>query len=508
MSESRRAEEARGTDSAPHLGRSDRPRSGRPGRPGRSGRPARVALSSLVAAHAISQTGNVVTAFAVPFYVLGLGGSGAEVGLAAAFATAPVIIGGPLGGVVVDRVGHRRAAIVADLVSGASVLAMPVLALTVGLPFWALLALVFVGGLLDSPGQVARRVMLPGLTERAGVRIERSVGLIDGSERFAKLIGASIAGLLVAVVGPVASLFVNAATFAVSAALTWTLVPAPDPVHTGSPGSITAAPPPDDPVRTGSPNPRDDHPATTAAPTDGATAADHPTDATAATAATAATEPTRASYRADLAEGARFVVRDPLMRLIVALVLVTNLLDAARGSTLLPLYANDRLGGAAALGLLVATMGGCALAGNVAFGFVAHRVPRRVTFVVCFTLAGGPSSLAFALGAPLPVLVAATALSGLAAGALNPILGTVQLERTPERLRGRFFGLVTAGAWAGIPIGALLGGVAADTIGLAVAFGIVAVVYTTVTLAPLTGGAWRLMERRRPPGGRSPAPPL
>ncbi|KPG88936.1 MFS transporter [Frigoribacterium sp. RIT-PI-h] len=448
-----------------------------------------MALSSLVAAHAISQTGNVVTAFAVPFYALGLGGSGAEVGLAAAFATAPVIIGGPLGGVVVDRVGHRRAAIVAHLVSGASVLAMPVLALTVGLPFWALLALVFVGGLLDSPGQVARRVMLPGLTERAGVRIERSVGLIDGSERFAKLVGASIAGLLVAAVGPIASLFVNAATFAVSATLTWALVPAPDPVRTGSPGSPLATSPADDPIRTGSTNPRDDHPTKPTEPTE-------------------ATGPTRASYRADLAEGARFVVRDPLMRLIVALVLVTNLLDAARGSTLLPLYANDRLGGAAALGLLVATMGGCALAGNVAFGFVAHRVPRRVTFVVCFTLAGGPSSLAFALGAPLPVLVAATALSGLAAGALNPILGTVQLERTPEHLRGRVFGLVTAGAWAGIPIGALLGGVAADTIGLAVAFGIVAVVYTTVTLAPLTGGAWRLMERRRPPGGRSPAPLL
>lgn len=480
MSESTPAEEARGTDSATRDGRPARPRGGRTGhtvrtvrtgridRTGRSDRTARVALSSLVAAHAISQTGNVVTAFAVPFYVLGLGGSGAEVGLAAAFATAPVIIGGPLGGVVVDRVGYRRAAIVADLVSGASVLAMPVLALTVGLPFWALLALVFVGGLLDSPGQTARRVMLPALTERAGVRIERSVGLLDGSERFAKLIGASIAGLLVAAVGPVASLFVNAATFAVSAALTGALVPASGP------------------ARTGSPNPRDDH----------------PTDAT------DATDATRASYRSDLVEGARFVVRDPLMRLIVALVLVTNLLDAARGSTLLPLYANDRLGGAAALGLLVATMGGCALAGNVAFGFIAHRVPRRLTFVACFTLAGGPSSLAFALGAPLPVLVAATALSGLAAGALNPILGTVQLERTPEHLRGRVFGLVTAGAWAGIPAGALLGGVAADTIGLTVAFGIVAVVYTTVTLAPLTGGHWRLMERRGPPGGRPPAPSL
>ena len=437
-------------------------------------RASRTALSALVAAHAISQTGNVVTAFAVPFYVLALGGSGVEIGVAAAFATAPVIIGGPLGGVVVDRVGHRRAAIVADVVSGASVLAMPVLALTVGLPFWALLALVFVAGLLDTPGQTARRVMLPGLTERAGIRIERSVGLLDGSERFAKLIGASLAGLLVAAVGPIPSLFVNAATFAVSAVLTWTLVPGPDPSRDGSASSAsprTAAPAGE---RAEGPGDRDR--------TDSSNRSD-------------STEPARASYWQDLAEGARFVVRDPLMRLIVALVLVTNLLDAARGSTLLPLYANDRLGGAASLGLLVATMGGCALLGNVVFGFVAHRVPRRVTFALCFALAGGPSSLAFALGAPLPVLVAATALSGLAAGALNPILATVELERVPEHLRGRVFGLLNAGAWAGVPFGALLGGVAADTIGLTIAFGIVAAVYVAVTLTPLTGGSWRLMER-------------
>jgi MFS family permease len=180
-------------------------------------------------------------------------------------------------------------------------------------------------------------------------------------------------------------------------------------------------------------------------------------------------------------------------------VLVTNLMDAARSSTLLPLYANDRLGGAAALGLLVAVMGGCALIGNVAFGFVAHRVPRRVTLAVCFVVAGGPSSAAFALGASLPVLVAMTAVAGLAAGALNPILGAVQLERVPEHMRGRVFGLVNAGAWSGVPFGALLGGIAADTIGLSWAFGIVAIVYTLVTLTPLLGGSWRQMERRPSP---------
>ena len=349
-----------------------------------------------------------------------------------------------MGGVVVDRVGHRRASIVADLVSGATVLAIPVLALTVGLPFWSLLLLVFTSGLLDTPGQTARRVMLPSLTALAGVRLEQSVGLLDGAERFAKLIGASVAGLLVASVGPVPALFATAATFAVSAALTAAFV------------SI------------------------------------EPTTATAAAAA-------RTGYWADLGEGLRFVIRDPLMRLIVGLVLITNLLDAARGSSLLPLYTNERLGGAAALGLLVAVMGGAAVVGNVIFGLVAHRVPRRVTFAVCFALAGGPASAAFALGAPLPVLVASTALAGLAAGSLNPILGTVELERIPEHIRGRVFGLINAGAWAGVPFGALLGGIAGDTIGLSLSFGIVAVVYTVVTLTPLTGGVWRQMERPSTP---------
>jgi MFS family permease len=400
-------------------------------------------LSALLAAHAISQTGNVITAFAIPFYVLSLGGSGLEVGIAAFFSTAPIVIGGALGGVVVDRVGHRRAAIVADLISGVTVLAIPILALTVGLPFCALLLLVFAGGLLDTPGQTARRVMLPQLTARAGIRLERSVGLLDGSERLARMIGASAAGLLVALMGPIAALFVNAATFALSALLTWLFVPSA---------------------------PRSPAPMST-------------TD----------NEPT--GYWRDLAAGLRFVIHDPLMRLIVGLVLITNLMDAARGSTLLPLYANDRLGGAAALGVLVAVMGGCALLGNIAFGFVAHRVPRRVTMAVCFALAGGPSSAAFALGAPLPALIAVTALAGLAAGAINPILGTVELERVPEHMRGRVFGLVNAGAWSGVPFGALLGGIAADTIGLSWAFGIIAITYTVVTLTPLLGGSWREMER-------------
>lgn len=147
---------------------------------------------------------------------------------------------------------------------------------------------------------------------------------------------------------------------------------------------------------------------------------------------------------------------------------------------------------------MTGTFGGAAFLGSVAFGYVAHRVPRRITFVLCFVLAGGPSLLVPALGLGLPWMLAASALSGLAAGSLNPILGAVELERIPEHMRARVFGLLGAGSWAGIPLGGLLAGFAADGVGVQATFGAVVVLYTLVTLAPLTGGAWRLMERPDP----------
>ncbi|GAA4266913.1 MFS transporter [Frondihabitans peucedani] len=396
-------------------------------------------LAALLTAHALSQTGNVVTLFAVPFAVLATGGGPVQVGVASFVATVPIVIGGPLGGVLVGRIGYKRSSILADVVNGAAIVLIPILAVTVGLPFWALLGLVFVGGLLDTPGQTARRVLVPDISGLAGVRLERSVGFIDAATRLSGLIGAPLAGILVAALGPFEALYATAAGFALSALVTVLLVDAPV--------SVTAS----DEVQEG--------------------------------------------YWADLRAGFRAVVHDPLLRILVALVLVTNLLDAARSNTLLPLYADQRLGGAGALGWIVACFGGSALVGSVLFGFVAHRVPRRVTFSVCFVLAGGPSLCVFALGLPVPWLIAGMVVSGLAAGSLNPILGAVQFERIPEHLRARVFGLLTAAAWAGVPLGGLLGGFAASAWGVSTTFGIVGVIYVGVCLAPLSGGRWRLMEK-------------
>lgn len=405
------------------------------------------ALVLLLAGHVLSRTGNVVGLFTLPFLVLGRGGGPTEVGLAAFAATVPVLLGGPIGGAVVDRVGALRSSAVADAVSGATVALIPLLAALSALPLPALLALVFVGGLLDAPGETARRVVLPQIAEAAGIRLERGVGFLDATTRLSSLLGAPLAGVLVATITPERTLLVTAVAFALSAVLTVVLI------RTATGRGLST-------------------------PTAG--------------------EATGGTW-SELSAGVRFLVREPVLRLVVGMVLVTNLLDAARMGSLLPLYAEERLGGAAALGLISGAFGGAAFLGSVGFGFVAHRVPRRPVFVLGFLLAGGPSLLAPALGAGTGWMVAAALMSGLAAGVLNPIIGAVELERTPPALRGRVLGAVTAGAWAGIPLGGLLGGIGASAFELTTIFGVMLVLYTIAALLPLTGGAWRGMERGTPP---------
>lgn len=411
----------------------------------------RAPLAGLMAGHAVSLTGNMLTIIAVPLYVLAQTGSAAATGLTGAFATAPVVFGGVLGGVLVDRMGYRRASVLADLVSGLTIGAVPLLAGTVGLPFWALLALVFTGGLLDTPGQTARHALLPEAAAAAGVPVERAVGLFEATERGARLVGAPVAGLLVAWIGPLPVLALDAATFAVSAALVAALARIP---------------------------------------------------ATDEGAEKAAAEP--AGYWRELADGVRFIAREPLIRALVLLILVTNSFDAAKSTVLLPVVADRELGGATAFGLLVGAMGGGAVLGSLLFGAVGHRLPRRATFVIAFAVVGGPPFWALAVAPPMPVLITVQLVSGFAAGAINPMLGAIYLERIPPGMRARVYGVSGATAWAAMPLGALGAGLAAQWFGTTATLVTIGVCYVLVVLTPLAGGPWRTMNRRP----EAPHPPI
>ena len=110
----------------------------------------RLPLLALFAANAISMVGNVLTAIAIPWFVLQTTGSATQTGITGFFSILPVIVAGLFGGTLIDRLGYRRTSISADLASGLTVALVPLLYFTVGLQFWQLMILVFLCALLDA----------------------------------------------------------------------------------------------------------------------------------------------------------------------------------------------------------------------------------------------------------------------------------------------------------------------------------------------------------------------
>ena len=182
-------------------------------------------LYALYVADSISLVGNAVAQLAIPWYVLITTGSPALTGLAVFFNFVPIVLAAFFGGVIVDRLGFRTTSVIADLASAAAVAAIPLLHATVGIEIWQLMALVFLGALLDAPGATARQALFPDVVELAGVRMERASGIRSGIQNGSFLVGGPLGGVLVASVGATTALWLNAASFVVSAAIVAGVVP-------------------------------------------------------------------------------------------------------------------------------------------------------------------------------------------------------------------------------------------------------------------------------------------
>jgi MFS family permease len=158
-------------------------------------------------------------------------------------------------------------------------------------------------------------------------------------------------------------------------------------------------------------------------------------------------------------------------------------------------FAREEYGSASDLGLMFGVFGGGALAGSLVYSAIGHRLPRRRTFLWCFT--GIPIAyLALATLPSLPVALVALAFAGLVAGPINPLLFTVTTELVPTQLRGRVFGAVRGGAWAAIPLGTLLGGVIVGAAGVAATFLAIGVLLALVVAYGFVNPAFRELDRR------------
>jgi MFS family permease len=401
----------------------------------------RGALVALLVANAVSVAGTRLSAVAVPWLVLVTTGSAAKTGIVAVAELAPMVLAKAVAGPLIDRIGARRVSIWADSISAGLVAAIPVLHAAGALSFGSLVGLIAFAGTARGPGDTAKTALAPDVAEASGLPIDRITGLTATVDRCASIVAPALAGVTIAAVGPADALALDAVSFAICAL--------------GVARWVARAHRP-----------------------------------------TVSSE--RAGYAAEFRAGAHFLIGDHLMRGLVLMVCVTNLLDTAYSSVLLPVWIRSNGYGPAQLGILGSAFGVAATAGSIIASVCAQRLPRRTTYLVGFLIAGAPRYLALAWGAPIPALLGVGVVAGFGAGFINPILSSVFVERIPRAMLGRVSSLAESVSWAGMPVGAVVAGAAVTAIGLTPVFLIAGVIYAVATTLPGLLPQWHELDRTGP----------
>lgn len=359
-----------------------------------------------LSSYVLSLLGSSVAAVALPLIVLQVTGSALDAGVVAAATAVPAVLAGLLMGVVIDRINRRTSSVVTDLVSGASVAALPLIDMVSGLSLGWFVLLGIVGSLGDVPGMTARDALLPAIVRHGGITAERLIGTREALGAVALLLGPAAAGTLIVLLDGSTVLWITAATSLGAALLTMLI-----PHHVGT-------------IVTG----------------DGAV-----------------TTPTGTGWT-QLRDGWRSLLRSPFLVATTVLTLASVTVLAALQGLLLPVYLTlvDQPG---MLGFVLTALAAGMLVGGTLYAVSGTRGRRRAWFLT--GLLG--STVGFGLVATLSsvwVVLGGAFVVGLSTGLFSSLVGVLMNERVPEHMRGRIMGsqnaIITAGPPAGIVVAAVI----------------------------------------------------
>ncbi len=355
----------------------------------------------------VSNLGDTLNYVALVVLVFRLSHSGLAVSALVLTEIVPTLLLGPLAGVVIDRLDRRRLLIVVDGVRALLVLA---LALTHALwTVYLLAALLAVGSTLFNP---ALQAVIPALLTDEERLAANSVAWSSG--RLVQIIGASVAGGLIAWAGTTPAFLVNAASFAFSAAM---LARLSLPARQG-------------PSRGGG----------------------------------------WAGWLRDVGEGLAYARRDPFVARLVPVQALASLATGATSALLVVLATTHLHLAAQGFGWLLAAIGVGALLGPfLSNGLTGGRyLDMRLLFVPYVIRGVGDVALGLVVGLPWALVILFVYGLNTSTGvvASNSILQTV----IPDRVRGRVFTLLDV-TWAAMRLLSLgLGGLLADRVGVAAVY--------------------------------------
>lgn len=379
--------------------------------------------------YAFSSFGNSVAAVVLPLVVLLSTGSALDAGIVAAATAGPAVVAGLLMGGVIDRYHRRTMSIVTDLISTASIAALPIVDLITDLSLGWFVLFGILSSFGDVPGLTARETLVPDVQKRSGLSFERIVGLREGVSAITMMVGPAVAASLVVLLEGAGALWVTAGLSLLAAAITLLM---PRDIGRYTPAEATHSP--------------------------------------------------RRALGEALA-GLVWLRRSPLIVSVTAVNLVLVTVLVALQGLILPVHFTQ-LGQEGRLGLVLSSLAAGMLVGSGTYALLSSRLGRRAWFTL--SLLG--STVGIGVIAALPqvmwIFVGAATL-GLSAGLLGAMLGVVMIETVPDDLRGRVMSAQNALITATPAVGILGAGVLVEEVSLTAAGAIAAAVWFAAVVVAL-----------------------
>ena len=473
------------------------------------------AFRRLWAGMTVSKLGSSVAGIATPLIAVQvLDASAFTVSLLTAAAWLPWLLVGLPAGAWIDRVAKRPVMLACDAAAALLVASVPLAAWLYHLTIGHLLGVALLVGVASVFFQVAWTAYLPAMFEADDLVGANSV--LQGSESAVQIAGPAIGGALIATVNAVAGLLVDALTFAVSA-VSLLLIrrperrPIPEPVGLAADPAApvvasarsSSVPEPAAPAtparssfvaRPAAPptSARSSFEPRLAAPAHSSSAPASAASRSADTREFPARHPARRSIGRDIAEGVRWLAREPLLRSLTLHGAAGNIALTGYGAIIVVFLVRDIGVSTATVGLLMAASGLGGVAAATATPFLVRRFGAARTMVRA-KVGAGLASLLIPLTGPgygLIAFVAGTVLVAACVVGGNVVAGSFRQTYVPPALLGRVvtgMQFVNLGA---IPLGALLGGTVAAALGTRGAIWCMTIFYACAGLILLLG-PWR-----------------
>jgi MFS family permease len=356
------------------------------------------------AGQSISLIGTWLTRVATSWLVYRLSGSALLLGFVIFCAQLPSFLLAPFGGVLVDRWDRRRLLVWTQVLGMLQSLALAALALTGTIAVWHVAVLNVVQGLINAFDLPARQVFVVEMVERRE-DLPNAIALNSTMFNGARLVGPSVAGVLIATVGEGSCFLLDGLSYlaVIGSLLAMRVVRRPREAH-------------------------------------------------------------HAHVFTELREGFHYASRTPPIRALLLLLAGVGLMSAPY-TVLVPVMASQVLhGGPHVLGWLMAASGLGALAG--AGVLASRRSVRGLERVILLTVVlFGVGQLGVALSRGLVLSLVAMAAAGygmmVTLAASNTVLHTI----VEERMRGRVMSFYSMALLGTMPVGSLVAGTLAARIG-------------------------------------------